>query len=87
MDDLFSNINLFKFLQDYKYGACGTVRANSFKFPNELKVKKKKIRIFTSKIMITIKYKTKKSIIIIIERRKLHQEILFFSHNFTLWLN
>ena len=41
MDNYFSNINLFKFLRDHNYGACGTVKTNSSKFPNSLKVKKK----------------------------------------------
>jgi hypothetical protein len=41
MDNYFSNINLFKFLRDHNYGACGTVRTNSSKFPNSLKIKKK----------------------------------------------
>ncbi|PKK59749.1 hypothetical protein RhiirC2_670180, partial [Rhizophagus irregularis] len=41
MNNFFSNINLFKFLRNHNYGVCGTVRTNSSKFLNSLKVKKK----------------------------------------------
>ncbi|GET62220.1 hypothetical protein RIR_e64540_A0A2I1FLR6_9GLOM [Rhizophagus irregularis DAOM 181602=DAOM 197198] len=41
MNNFFSNINLFKFLRNHNYGVCGTVRINSSKFLNSLKVKKK----------------------------------------------
>ena len=41
MDNYFSNINLFNFLRNKKIGACGTVRTNSAKFPNILKIKRK----------------------------------------------
>ena len=41
MDNYFSSINLFKFLRDKGFGACGTVRTNSQKFPTSLKTKKK----------------------------------------------
>lgn len=32
MDNYLFNINLFKFLRDHNYGACGTVRTNSSRF-------------------------------------------------------
>ncbi|CAG8586621.1 4867_t:CDS:1, partial [Paraglomus occultum] len=37
MDNYFSSIALFKYMRDNGYGACGTVRLNSAKFPAELK--------------------------------------------------
>jgi hypothetical protein len=40
MDNFFSNINLFSFLRNKNIGACGTVRTNSSKFPDILKIKK-----------------------------------------------
>ena len=41
MDNYFSNINLFNFLQNKKIGVCGTTCTNSTKFPKILKIKKK----------------------------------------------
>ena len=52
MDNFFSNINLFKFLRDRKYGICGTVKTNSSKFPNSLKVKKKLDWDILSKVVV-----------------------------------
>src|SRR4051812_19117801 len=41
MDNFFSNINLFNFLRNKKFGACGITRTNSTKFPKILKIKKR----------------------------------------------
>ncbi len=41
MDNYFSSIKLFKYLCEKKIGACETVRKNSAKFPQILKVDKK----------------------------------------------
>jgi len=40
MDNYFSSINLFNFLQNNGYGACGTVHMNTAKFPIVLKKEK-----------------------------------------------
>jgi hypothetical protein len=40
MDNYFSSIPLFSYLRGKNIGACGTVRANSKKFPKELKIPK-----------------------------------------------
>ena len=42
MDNYFSSINLFNFLQNNGYGACGTARTNTAKFPVVLKKEKEK---------------------------------------------
>ena len=42
MDNYFSSINLFNFLQNNSYGACGTVHTNTAKFPIILKKEKEK---------------------------------------------
>src|SRR5690349_5886489 len=41
MDNYFSSIPLFSYLREKNIGACGTVRANSRKFPKKLKIPKK----------------------------------------------
>jgi hypothetical protein len=41
MDNFFSNINLFSFLRSKNFGACGTARINSSKYPKILKVNNK----------------------------------------------
>jgi len=42
MDNYFSSINLFNFLRSEGYGACGTVRTNTAKFPITLKKEKER---------------------------------------------
>lgn len=42
MDNYFSSINLFNFLREKGYGACGTVRTNTANFPIILKKEKEK---------------------------------------------
>ena len=41
MDNYFSSIPLFSYLRKKNIGACGTVRANSRKFPKKLKIPKR----------------------------------------------
>jgi len=42
MDNYFTSVNLFSFLQEKGFGACGTVRTNTVKFPSMLKKEKEK---------------------------------------------
>jgi hypothetical protein len=42
MDNYFSSINLYNFLRNKGYGACGTVRINTAKFPITLKKEKER---------------------------------------------
>ena len=39
MDNYFTSIPLFRYLQSKGIGACGTIRTNSARFPKQLKVK------------------------------------------------